>query len=57
MNKLEEEFENRIVQVEKDIDEKGYYEYTEEELIYAAKLLGTTVIATSVGCFGEICMY
>ncbi|HEO8421044.1 MAG: nitric oxide synthase oxygenase [Niallia sp.] len=38
MNKSEEEIEMRIAQVEKAIDEKGYYEHTEEELIYGAKM-------------------
>jgi len=38
LNKSEEEIENRLAQVEKTIYEKGYYEHTEEELIYGAKM-------------------
>lgn len=38
LNKSGEEIEERLIQVEQAINEKGYYEHTEEELIYGAKM-------------------
>ncbi|MEQ2466874.1 nitric oxide synthase oxygenase [Niallia hominis] len=38
LNKSGEEIEKRLIQVKDAIYEKGYYEHTEEELIYGAKM-------------------
>lgn len=38
LNKSEAAIENRLIQIEKEINENGDYEHTKEELIYGAKM-------------------
>ena len=56
LNKEAEAMKTRLVQIEQNIERYGYYEHTEAELIYGAKMHGEIITALLDACFGKICM-